>query len=185
MRPVSCISPLVLLLALAGCHTEVHGGHNDAGMSLDGDTITLHRTGGPSAHVTRDGRFTVGAAPVTLSAQQQAEFVTLYNTAQQIKQHGIQTGKAGAAVGLAAAHEALDGIAKGDTSQIGAKVEAQADQVRVAAGRICEDLATLRQAQQSLAASLEAFRPYASVAQDDVTDCARDTQPKAGSAPAP
>ena len=96
MRPVSCISPLVLLLALAGCHTEVHGGHNDAGMSLDGDTITLHRTGGPSAHVTRDGRFTVGDAPVTLSAQQQAEFVTLYNTAQQIKQHGIQTGKAGA-----------------------------------------------------------------------------------------
>ena len=57
--------------------------------------------------------------------------------------------------------------------------------VRVAAGRICEDLATLRQAQQSLAASLEAFRPYASVSQEDVTDCARDTQPKTGSAPAP
>ena len=106
-------------------------------------------------------------------------------TPREIATACLDAGKAGAAVGLAAAHEALDGIAKGDTSQIGAKVEAQADQVRVAAGRICEDLATLRQAQQSLAASLEAFRPYASVAQDDVTDCARDTQPKAGSAPAP
>jgi len=183
MRPLLCIVPVAMTAALAGCHTEIHSG--SGGINLGDDMVTLERRGGPPAHVTRDGRLTVGDTPVTVSAQQQAELVTLYNAAQQIKQHGLQTGKAGAAVGLAAAQEALDGIAKGDTSQIGAKVEAQADQVRVAAGKICDDLAAVRQTQQALAASLEAFRPYVSVSEDDVSRCARETQPKAGGSPAP
>ncbi len=185
MRALFCVLGAGMLAALAGCHGHVSSRTTLAGMDFDQDTVVLRRSGGPAAHITADGRFIVGDAPVAVTAQQQAQLVTFYGAAQQLKQHGIETGKAGAAVGLTAAHEALDGIAKGDTSQIGAKVEAQADQVRIAAGRICDDLANLRQTQEALAASLEAFRPYASVSADDATSCERDTRPKAAGSPAP
>ncbi len=165
----------------AACRGHVSGAAGTGGsIDFDGGYVVLRASGHPAARVAADGALSIADRAVALSADQQAQLVTLYGAAQAIKAHGIETGKAGAAVGLAAASEAIGGIASGDTSQVGARVEAKADEVRRAAAKICSDLAAVRSAEIAVAATLAAFRPYLSIASDEVERCTHDTQPKAG-----
>ena len=59
-------------------------------------------------------------------------------------------------------------------SDLKAKVEAQANEVRRQAMKICDNLADVRAAQDALAAQLDAFKPYAVVSARETADCAKD-----------
>jgi len=158
---------------LSACHTHVGG----TGMEFAGQDVHLRAPSHDDATISSDGTLKIGSGVVPLTDAQRAGVVAIYAAAQSIKQHGLETGKAGVAVGAEAASEALHGLANGDTSQIGAKVEAKADEVRRAAARICADVAQLRQAELAVAASLPAFSPYVSVSEGDVAHCEKDTKP--------
>ncbi|MCW0453191.1 hypothetical protein NB721_002277 [Xanthomonas sacchari] len=62
----------------------------------------------------------------------------------------MEVGKAGAALGVKAAGDAISGGLSGDTEHIGAQAEAQADKIKQAALKICDQVAALRAAQDAL-----------------------------------
>ena len=166
---------LSVAAGLVGC------GEHSSSISLARGHLTVYRheiriehAGAPDARITEGGVLRIGSEEVPLSPEQKATAAAYYAAAMAIPKHGVETGKAGAEVGAAAVKEVAAGLAKGDTSGIGPKIEAKADGVRAAAAKICDDLAAVRTAQESLAATLEAFRPYAVVTPADVGDCSSD-----------
>jgi hypothetical protein len=174
-RTTLAIVVCAVAASLAAC------GDNDTSVSLyhgslklHADEVTIAPGGVPAAHVWSDGRLTIGNTDVAVSADQRARLVDYYRGAAAITQHAVETGKAGADVGLAAANEVVKGLSSGNTSQIGAKVEAKARDVKRQAARMCDDLVAMRAAQEALATTLEQFRPYTVVSDKDVTDCRKD-----------
>jgi hypothetical protein len=161
--------------ALAGCgepatsFSFAHGA-----VRVRGSDVTILRGGAPDAHLSADGSLTIGSGPVTLTPEQRAQIQSYHSAALAIRSDALATGKAGAEVGAAAAKEAVSGLLHGDTSQIGARVEAKAKEVKRQALGLCNDLATVRSAQQSLRSTLAAFEPYAVVQEAEVSDCARE-----------
>ena len=172
VKLVGATASIVAAAALVGCndHSEnlsvAHGR-----LHVHSTEITVESHSGPEAHLYADGRLQIGSDDVTLDSAGHAAVVGYFTAAKAMTQHGIDTAKAGAAVGVTAAKEVVQGLAHGDTSKIGANVERKADVVRQAAAKICDDLGTIRGLQQTLASSVESFRPYAAVSDDDVNDC--------------
>ncbi|KFA25521.1 hypothetical protein KWS_0119910, partial [Xanthomonas vasicola pv. musacearum NCPPB 4384] len=59
----------------------------------------------------------------------------------------------------------------GNSDQIGDKIQAQADTFKNSAMQICDQLASLRTAQDAAAQLVPAFAPYSSLTQHDIDDC--------------
>ena len=177
------MNTLVLAFAVAGA--AISGlagcGHRNGWITLAHGAVTvsdrevrIHRSGGPDATIRDGGELTIGTEPVVLSTDQKAAAAAYYAAAIATGKHRIETGKAGADAGMAAAKEVVNGLVHGDTSQIGPRVEAKANEVKRQALHICEDLATLRVSQETLAGSLTAFQPYAVITAGDVAGCGQE-----------
>ncbi|ACD59473.1 hypothetical protein AZ54_14170 [Xanthomonas oryzae pv. oryzae PXO86] len=61
----------------------------------------------------------------------------------------------------------------GNADQIGNKIEAEADTFKNKAMQVCDQLATLRTAQNAAAQLVPAFAPYSRLTQNDIDDCRR------------
>jgi hypothetical protein len=73
--------------------------------------------------------------------------------------------------------EAFKGILSGKSEQeIEKSVEAEAAGIKQAAAKLCARLPGLLASQQGLAATLPEFRPYATMTQEDIDDCMKDTK---------
>jgi hypothetical protein len=144
---------------------------NVGGLALARDAVTIRAAGQPEARVEAGGKLFVDGSEVAVNETQRAELVAYHAAAMQLRESAKDTGIAGAKVGVAAAGAVLEGLAKGDPDSIGPKVEAEAAKVKQAAGKVCDDLDAIRKAQDVLAADLEAFRPYVTVKERDVTEC--------------
>jgi hypothetical protein len=179
MREVACAAAAVLLVAASAC-----GDHSGSRVATTGESglgalhvgdggVTITRRGGPDARISADGRLTVGSQEVAVNDAQRAQLVAYYASATALVEHAKATGRAGAAVGAAAVTEVVSGLVKGDTSQIGAKVELKANAVKQEARMLCDAAASLRATQSALSADLIAFRPYA-VIRDDQSNCKKD-----------
>lgn len=92
-----------------------------------------------------------------------------------IAMDGMDVGLAGAKLGASAAGEALKGIFSGDSEGIEKRINAEAEKIEAQAKRICNRMPAMLASQQALAASLPAFKPYATMDQSDVDDCGKDT----------
>jgi hypothetical protein len=161
--------------ALAACSEHSHDfSFAHGALRVHGSEVIITGDSGRDAHLAPGGSLTIGKDPVTLSPEQRAQAESYYNAALAIRGDALATGKAGAEVGATAAQEVVSGLVHGDTSQIGAKIEAKTREVRQQALGLCHDLESIRSAQESLAATLPAFKPYAVVRESEVTDCARD-----------
>lgn len=175
---------LALVGLLAGCsgssdHVSVIGLHDgsliNGHIGLNDGNATLHVAGSPDAGISATGDFSIDARPITVDASQRALLQTYYHNVISIRDHGIETGKEGAATAGVALKSVASGLASGNTGQIDKQVNAQADKVKQAAMKICQDLADMQATQGALAAQLPAFKPYAGlVASSDVRDCRKD-----------
>ncbi len=165
---------LGLGLVACGGPTETINLGKHGHIRFDSAEVTIARSTGPDAHLGSGGTFRIGGEQVVLSPEQRVQVASYYGAARAMRAHTIETGKAGAEVGLTAAKEVVSGLAHGDTSQVGTKVEAQAQELKRTAQGICTDLASMRTAQQALVTSLESFRPYAVIEESDVADCDKD-----------
>jgi hypothetical protein len=178
MRQLTSTMLVLLATGIAGC-----GDHSESislargSLSVSSAEVRIASSAGPDAHLTSDGRLLIGADDVALDAAARTAALAYFGAAQAITGHALETGKAGAEVGVAAAKEALNGIANGDTSHIGEHVEAKAADVARAALKICADIDALRTAQDALAADVARFRPYAVASVGDVSDCRKDLAP--------
>ncbi len=172
--------PLIAIALLVGLLT----GCNDPAAYLGSSSIangaikvwhgevTLNAERAPAATISKDGRFSIDGKPVAIDAGQRQLLLRYYTAATAVRKHGIETGKAGAALAGNAVKGAVSSALHGNGADVGKSVDAQADQVKKAAMKICGDVSDIRKAQGALATQLPAFKPYAElVSASDVDDC--------------
>jgi hypothetical protein len=173
---LSAVLPLSLAVALlAGCNpgaTVV----TDSGsvISASGKKITLRAPGQPDAKISAAGDLEVDGKAVEVDATQRALLKSYHQGMSAVTAEGIAIGKQGAALAGKAVTEAIKGAIRGDTDNVETKVKADAGRIKTQALQLCRHLATVKTSQDALAASLAAFKPYATLSQSDVDDCATD-----------
>ncbi|WP_049622855.1 hypothetical protein [Frateuria defendens] len=187
MSKQALLIPLLAAGLLAGCGK----GPGDAAINL-GDTsiadgaiklrhgeVALHAQGAPEAVIDAAGTLRIGGQAIATTPAQRAQIQRYYRNALAVREHGIATGKAGAAVAGQAVASTLKGLASGNTDQIDKDVDASAEKVQQAALKICDDLDGIKAAQDDLAGQLAAFKPYAGlIGAGDVKECRQDDDDK-------
>lgn len=131
---------------------------------------------GAQAEITPEGDFLVDGRRIEISPEQRTLLLEHRARIVAVAEAGMQVGLEGADLATKAMKEALVGALSGQTEQIEARIEAEASRIKTSALELCKQLPALMASQQSLAASLPEFRPYATMTQADIDDCARDVQ---------
>jgi hypothetical protein len=182
---------LALAAALAGCikiedKDAPKGGDESSwvddlnlgsgNLSFDGDAVVLKRAGS-KARIAPNGDLTIDGKAVTIDDAQRKDLVAYHGAARQLRTNALATGQAGVKLAKDVVTDVLTGIAKGDTSGIERRAELKAQDVKRAAGRICGDLGAMRAAQDRLAGTLDAFKPFATIDQAALDDCQLETGP--------
>lgn len=174
--------PALLATALlAGCGgsddhlTLINGGNTsieDGAIRVEGSQIVLHPEHGASATIGSSGDFAVDGKPVQITPAQRVLLLQYYAGADAVREHGVETGKAGAAIAGEAIKGAVSNMAGGDGKSTEDKVSAQTGKVKQAALKICDDLEQIRNAQDQLVTQLDAFKPYGQlITADSVSEC--------------
>lgn len=162
----------------SGSFNTISAGHTsiaNGSIQVDGNEVTLHPDRTPRATIDNTGRFSVDGKLIAANDAQRLLLKHYYDASVAIRQHGIETGKAGAAMAGAAVKDAVSSAFKGDGEGAEKRINAQADKVKQVAQKICTDLADIRTAQDQLGSTLPAFRPYANLVRgEDVDDCMKD-----------
>lgn len=130
----------------------------------------------PKAAITPQGDLLIAGKKVDATPAQHALLMDYRQQLVGIAEAGMDIGERGADLGMGAAKQAIFGAltGKGD-KEIEANIKPQTDAIQAAALALCKRLPQLRATQQKLAADLPAFKPYASMTQEDVEDCGKDT----------
>ena len=127
------------------------------------DKVTLRVAAAPTAIIQADGTLQVDSKSVSTDAAQRELLKQYYLAASSVREHGIETGKAGVAFAEESVKNALASALGGDEGKNNERAAAAPNKVVQAAMKICQDLANIRTAQDSLAAQLPAFKPYAGI----------------------
>ncbi len=147
-------------------------------LAFDGDAVVLERRGS-KARIGANGDLTIDGRAVAIDDAQRRELVAYHGAARQLRTNAVATGREGVKLAKDVVGDVLAGIAKGDTSGIERTAELRAENVKRAAARLCDDLGAMRAAQDRLASTLDAFRPFATIDQSALDDCRRETAPDA------
>lgn len=172
------LTPLFALCALAaGCSSGSYTSTDHGRISSRDGLVTLSPDhGAEEATIDQAGVLSIDGKAVAVDDHQRELLRRYYGNASAIRQHGIETGKAGAAM----AGEALKGVAatvNGDENGVDKRVEAQTRKITDQVMKICDDLAGVKAAQDELAASLPAFKPYAGIIDEkSIADCRDDSK---------
>lgn len=150
------------------------------------ENLSLDATGQPKAEITPKGDLLIDGNAVPLTDAQRTQVLAYREQLIGVASAGMDVGVQGAKLATRAMGEAVRGIFSGEPDEIGKRVEAQAEPIRLAAAKLCDRLPALFDAQQTLAASLPAFAPYAKMDRDDIDECKKDAlDGKAPQAPTP
>ena len=138
----------------------------------------------PLAEITPQGDLLIDGAKVEVTPEQHAMLVDYRNQIVGIAEAGMAMGVTGAELG----GKALSGVAgaifggKEAEREFEAKMEAEGQRMEAEGRKLCERMQPLYDRQQALAASLPAFKPYATMTQAEVEDCGNDTSDGAAAA---
>ena len=165
--------------ALAHARKELREGNislnGDLAIDVNGHRVRRPDAALPKAEITPQGDLLVDGKPVAIDAAQRRQLL-------DYRQHVIALAEAGIAIGgrgVDIAGEALGGAlgaafggeqARQDFER---RMQAKSDQIEAEARKLCVQLPPLMALQQSLAASLPAFKPYATMTQADIDDCGK------------
>jgi hypothetical protein len=144
---------------------HIHVGHGE------------HRDSGPlpKAAITPQGDLLIDGKTVKATPEQHTLLLDYRQQVVGIAEAGMDIGEQGANLGTHAAKEAIWGALTGKSDkEIEAGIKPQAEQIKIAAMKLCQRLPGLLGSQQKLAAVMPEFRPYATMTQKDVDDCGRD-----------
>lgn len=148
---------------------------DDARKEIAEGNIKISADNQPRAEITPQGQLLIGGKQVTLDDGQRRQLLDYRGHVVAVAMDGMDVGLAGAKLGANAAGEALKGIFSGDSEGIEKRINAEAAKIEAQAKRICDRMPALLASQHALAASLPAFKPYATMDQTDVDDCGKDT----------
>jgi hypothetical protein len=148
-----------------------------AGAKLATGNITISNDddNAPKAEITPQGDFLIAGKSVPLTPAQRTQMLAYRQQIVDIARQGIAIGKQGATLGMRVAGEALAAVFTGQSGQqIRERAEAQTSGIRQAAAKICDRLPALMDSQQKLAVEVPAFKPYATMTQEDIAHCRED-----------
>lgn len=129
----------------------------------------------PKAMITPQGDLVIAGKPVTVTPAQRTQLLGYRQQIIGMAQAGMDIGAQGADLGMNAAKEAMVGAFTGKSDkEIEAGIKPQADKIEAAALALCQRMPAMLAAQQQLAATLPAFKPYATMTQKDVDDCSEN-----------
>ena len=157
---------------LTACDGDTIGSHH---LSLKNGVLTAHVHGQPDATISAEGDLKIDGKPVAVTPAQHDLLKKYYGDVVAIRTAGIETGKAGAAMAGHAIGAVAQGLAHGNPDSIGPKIDAQAKKIEDKALAVCDDVAVLQSTQDAIAASLPAFKPYATFDGTKTSDCKSET----------
>ena len=165
MKAKFLLLPLMLAPALGAC-TDTQSGdahvNGNLHLAFGSSGLTLTAQGHPDAHVGADGALRIGDKAVALTPAQRDLLRRYYGEAVSMRDDGIATGKAGAALGISAATDSLESLfSDGSKKQSDPEMEADSKKVDAAAHRLCADMLQIKSTQSDIAAQLPAMAPYA------------------------
>ncbi|WP_297831835.1 hypothetical protein [Thermomonas sp.] len=153
-------------------------------LPISGNRIQIgdHRIGDnddtlPKAEITPQGDLLIEGKPVAINAQQRRDLLTYREQVIAIAEAGMAIGSQGVGIAGMAVGGIPGLILGGEKAQkeYEARIEAESKKIEAAARQICTQLTPLLAAQQRLAESLPAFKPYATMTQADIDDCGKDS----------
>lgn len=178
MKALTAFATAALFCAsLSACIVQKNGDDalqiNSLGHLQLGDGRITLRNGQSKAVIDAKGELSIDGKAVALTAEQTAQAQRLYANAIGIRDDGLAMGKAGASIAGKAVGAAVQGVLSGDHdgNDIEKKVEAETAKLEQQAQKMCNRLTEMRRAQDSLAASLPAFQPFAQFKQNAEEDC--------------
>ena len=155
-------------ISLDGIHIG-SGRHRGVNVGDDGSTK------GPKGEITPQGDLLIDGKAVAINADQRAMLLEYRGHVIGVAEAGMEIGVQGADLATKAVGEAFRGIFSGKSdNEIEKTVEAEADKIKESAAKLCARLPSMMASQQKLAASLPAFKPYATMTQADIDDCMKD-----------
>jgi hypothetical protein len=182
------IGLLAMTALIAACgkesgHTNVvsfrSGSVVTGDITLRKDEVALHTPSAPEALINAAGDLRIDQQPTTVNTVQRALLQDYYRNVLAMNDHGMTTDMAGAVAAGQAAKSVAQDIASGDTDHIGKKIQAKSPQETEAALKTCQDLVSIKTAQDSLAGQLAAFKPYAGIIEaGNLSDCEAPTAPR-------
>lgn len=147
------------------------GGRNANGMLFGSKSATSHL---PKAEITPQGDLLIGGKAVAVDERQRELLLAHRSHLIGIAQAGIAIGMRGADLGVKAATGALKSVFSGTTDDFEKQMEAEGKRMEAEANKLCALMPALLASQQTLAAALPEFKPYATMDQADVDDCGKD-----------
>ena len=185
MNLIRHLAPSIALfaaLALSGCdddQNDASAAHDQtvakAESRLDEKFATQNIDVGngelPKAEITPQGDLLIGGTATAVTPEQRKLLLEYRGRIQSVAKAGMNMGMQGADLAGKAVSESIKGVLNGDTSQIEKKVKAEAGKIESSVAQLCDLLPPILDSQQKLAASLPAFKPYATMTQRDVERC--------------
>ena len=139
-----------------GHHIAIGAGHGDG-----------------KAEITPAGDLLLEGKPADISPAQRALLLQYRQQIIAVAEAGMAVGVKGADLAGKALSETFSGLMHGNADEAGKRIEAEGRKLEADARQICAQLPGMLQSQQQLAASLPAFKPYATMTQHDIEDCGK------------
>lgn len=162
----------------------IHKAMGEAGKEIAEGNITIsdHANGAKHAEITPQGDLLIDDKAVDVTPEQRALLLEYRGHVVEVATAGMHIGLQSADLATKALSESVKGIFSGKTDDIEKRVEAEADKVRASAVELCSHLPGMLASQQKLAAALPAFKPYATMDQNDVDECHKEADTHAQAA---
>lgn len=170
--------------AMAEARKEMREGNlsisGDMDININGKHFGRTDTGLPKAEITPKGDLLIEGKTVPVDAAQRSQLLTYRSQILGIAEAGMAIGSKGADLAGKALGGVFGVIFGGEKGQkdFEARMEAEGRKIEAEAMKLCNQLPPLLATQQALAASLPAFKPYATMTQDDIDDCGKDVKGK-------
>lgn len=146
-------------------------------ISMSDKAVVVHVKGSADAHIDGKGDLSIDGKPVTVSEDGRTALVAYHDQARSMVNQGKAIGKEGIHFAFNTLGTVFSSLLTGDADQIDGRVEKKARKLRDQARALCSTLGTLRQAQDSVVASVPEFAPYGGVVTGkSVEDCEKDAR---------
>lgn len=170
--------------ALAEARKELHAGNlsinGDIDININGKRVGKSDGHLPKAEISPQGDLLVDGKTVETTPAQRQQLLTYRNQVLGIADAGMAIGSQGADLAGKALGGVFGVIFGGEQAEkeFEARMEAEGRKIEAEALKLCAQLPPLLASQQALAASLPAFKPYATMTQEDIDDCGKDAKGK-------
>ena len=144
-------------------------------ININGKEIARKDGNLPKAEITPQGDLLVDGKTVTIDPAQRKQLLVYREQIIGIAEAGMAIGVQGADLAGKALSGAVGAIFGGKDGEkdFEQQMEAEGHKIEAEAVKLCAFMPAMLASQQALAASLPAFKPYATMTQDDIDDCGK------------